>query len=509
MKLQIYNTLAREKQDFEPLMEEWKKDYVGIYSCGPTVYDKPHIGNLRATFTTDLIRNTIQNILWYPTKCVSNITDVGHLVSDDDTGEDKMEKWSKKYNMSAWEVAKKYENTYRNYMSKLNIKEFDYMPRATEHIQEQIDLVKKLEEKWYTYEIKWDGVYMDTSKIEDYGKLLGPNYKKHLEWQQSWARVQNDKKKNSTDFALWKFSPKDKERQMEWESPWAEESFPWWHVECSAMSSKYLGEQFDIHHGGVEHIPVHHSAEIAQSECAFETKPWVKYWLHHQWLRFDWKKASKSSGNTVYLEDIENKGYSPIDLRRVYFETNYRKYLDFSWDKLEKAYKTRQNWLSKISELFREVEQDFEMNFLDVNYYYRFDNRYIKTEFGSNFLKTAIKSLLDDFNTASFFADINVYLKEVLSEDKDIMKIKDFLKVVFWLDEKLLRLNLYKDMIFMLNKQDLDSNPVPENIKEMAEQRWTAKQNKNYEKADDIREKLKSKGYIIKDQQDSYKIKLK
>ena len=221
-----------------------------------------------------------------------NFTDVGHLVSDADEWEDKMEKWSKREWISARDVAKKYENIFREGMKVLNIDEFDVMPRATEHIPEQIDLVKRLEAKWYTYIIPNDGVYMDTSKIDDYGKLLWLNYKKHLEGIQAGERVDLWWKKNITDFALWKFHVGGGKRDMERESPrgiW----FPGRNAECSAMSSKYLGEQFDIHTGGIEHIPVHHTNEIAQSECATGKKPFVRFWLHNEWVLFGDKKMAK------------------------------------------------------------------------------------------------------------------------------------------------------------------------------------------------------------------------
>ena len=270
MQIKLYNTLTREKEDFIPLMQDpnyqgKKKDFVGMYSCGPTVYYTPHIGNLRATFTADLIRNVLK-YFGYPVKAVMNITDVGHLVSDGDEGEDKLEKGAKRDGISAWEVAKKYEEIFLTAMNELNIQAFDVMPRATEHIAEQIALVQSLEAKGYTYEVPGDGIYMDTSKVEDYGKLMGPNYKKRLEDLRAGERVDMKGKKNPTDFALWKFSPTDEKRQMERDSPRGV-GFPGWHIECSAMSSKYLGEQFDIHHGGADHITIHHPNEIAQSEC--------------------------------------------------------------------------------------------------------------------------------------------------------------------------------------------------------------------------------------------------
>ncbi len=324
------------------------KTEVWIYSCGPTVYSSPHLWNMRATFVADMIRNVIQNILWYKTKAVSNITDVWHLVGDWDDGEDKMEKWAKKDWITARDVAKKYEKEFRKNMEYLNIEDFDCMPRATEYIQEQIELVQLLEKKGYTYTIENNGIYMDTSKISDYWKLMWPNYKKRLENLRSWTRVDDDGKKNPTDFALWKFSPKWEQRQMERDSPrWV--WFPGWHAECSAMSSKLLGNQFDIHHGWKEHVTVHHSDEIAQSECAYDIKQWVKYWAHNERLMFDGKKWSKSTGNAFTVKDALDKWFDAESIRYFYFSTHYKKQQNFNRDLLKQAEVWRNNVLKKIS----------------------------------------------------------------------------------------------------------------------------------------------------------------
>lgn len=295
--LQFYNTLTRQKETFVPLYEDPNytgpsKSQVGLYSCGPTVYATAHIGNLRATFTADLIRNTLK-IFGYPVHTVMNITDVGHLVSDADEGEDKMQKGAQKDGITARAVAQKYEQIFRDNLTQLNIDFFDTMPRATEHIAEQIAMIETLEKKGYTYSVPGDGIYMDTSKVEEYGKLMGPNYKKRLADLQAGERVEMGAKKNPTDFALWKFCPKTEKRDMERDSPRGK-GFPGRHIECSAMSSKYLGTQFDIHHGGADHITIHHPNEIAQSESCFDGKPWVKYWIHNEFLQVDGGKMSKS-----------------------------------------------------------------------------------------------------------------------------------------------------------------------------------------------------------------------
>lgn len=315
-----------------------------MYSCGPTVYSTPHIGNFRATFTADLIRNTL-SYLGYPVKAVMNITDVGHLVSDGDDGEDKLEKGARLEGLSCRDIAKKYEEIFLNAMAELNIDRFDVMPRATEHITEQIAMVQTLENKGYTYCIEGDGIYMDTSKVEDYGKLMGPNYKKRLADLNAGERVAMNGKKNPTDFALWKFSPaqgvcpitgKSLKRQMERDSPRGV-GFPGWHIECSAMATKYLGENFEIHHGGSDHITVHHSNEITQSECCFDHKPRVKYRLHNEFLQVDGGKMSKSLGNIYSLADIKARGFSPLDLRYFYFKAQYSNFLNFTRDALTQA----------------------------------------------------------------------------------------------------------------------------------------------------------------------------
>jgi len=266
MQLTIYNTLTRSKEPFQPLDPK----LVRIYSCGPTVYSDPHLGNYKASFFSDMLRNFLTNIVWYKTKFVMNITDVGHLTSDADAGEDKMEKWAQKEWLTARDIAKKYENKFLDDNHRLNIEDFDIMPRATEHIDEQIDLVQTLESKGFTYIVDGDGVYFDTSKLEDYGKLIWPNYKKHLEWLRAGTRVEVKGKRNITDFALRKFSPEDQTRDMERDSPRGK-GFPGRHIECSAMSSKYLGKQFDIHTGWL-------TRAYSNSSYSRDCSEWMCFW---------------------------------------------------------------------------------------------------------------------------------------------------------------------------------------------------------------------------------------
>lgn len=471
MQLKLYNTLTREKDDFIPLMQDpnyqgEKKDFIGIYSCGPTVYYTPHIWNLRATFTADLIRNVLK-YFGYPVKAVMNITDVGHLVSDGDEGEDKLEKGAKRDGISAWEVAKKYEEIFLTAMNELNIQTFDVMPRATEHIAEQIALVQSLEAKGYTYEVAGDGIYMDTSKVEDYGKLMGPNYKKRLEDLRAGERVDMKGKKNPTDFALWKFSPTHEKRQMERDSPRGR-GFPGWHIECSAMASKYLGEQFDIHHGGADHITIHHPNEIAQSECWFWKKPWVKYWFHNEFLQVDGGKMSKSLGNIYSLEDIKTKGYSPLDLRYFYFKAQYGNFQNFTWEALDQAKNERAGLIKKIQNLTQTPEQ-----MSTEDWKLRFD-----------------EALADNLNTPKLLSALHSALSKSGSE---------ILPLLQELEEKVLK-------IWLFSSETPHSQDIPDEVIALAEQRKAAKAEKNYALADELRTQITQVGWAIKDTKDGYEL---
>lgn len=468
--LQLYNTLTRSKEDFIPLLADPanKKDKVWLYSCGPTVYSTPHIGNFRATFTADLIRNTLK-YLGYPVISVMNITDVGHLVSDADDGEDKLEKWARLESSSAWDIAKKYEELFLSDIAELNIDRFDVMPRATDHIAEQIALVQTLENKGYTYTIAGDGIYMDTSKISDYGKLMGPNYKKRLADLNAWERVEMKGKKNPTDFALWKFSPTDTQRQMERDSPRGK-GFPGRHIECSAMSSKYLGESFDIHHGGSDHVTIHHTNEIAQSECCFDHKPWVKYRLHNEFLQVDGGKMSKSLGNTYSLKDIKDHGFSPLDLRYFYFKAQYTNFLNFTREALNQAKNERLGLIKKIKNL---IQNQDSFSSIDSDLQNKFD-----------------QALGDNLNTPKLLTQLHIALSEPHANTLDI--VKD-------LEEKVLK-------IWLFSADDSSEISVPDEILALAEQRKQAKADKNYALADQIRAELLDQWWEIKDTKDGFEL---
>lgn len=336
--MKLYNTLSKKVELFTPR----DNNQVSLYTCGPTVYDYLHIGNWAAYIRWDILARTLvasgYNLQW-----VMNITDVGHLVSDADDGEDKLEKGAKREGKSAWQVADFYTQDFLRGLKALHIQmDKCKLVKATDHIQQQIDLIKKLEQKGFVYKIA-DGMYFDTSKLSDYGKLA----RLDIKGLKAGARVKTGDKHNLTDFALWKFSPKGTKRDMEWESPWGT-GFPGWHIECSAMSMQYLGPTIDIHTGGIDHIPVHHTNEIAQSEAATE-KPFVRYWLHSNFLKVAGEKIAKSLGNGITLQQIVEKGFIPADVRMLVLQSHYRTEANFTWDILQAAKNRRMNWQQAAS----------------------------------------------------------------------------------------------------------------------------------------------------------------
>ncbi len=330
--LKLHNTLTRAIDPFVPL----EPGKVGLYTCGFTVYNYAHIGNLRTYIFEDILRRALI-FFGYTVNHVMNVTDVGHLVSDADEGEDKMAVGARRMGKSAWELADFYWQAFKRDMVRLNLLEPHIWCKATDHIAEQIDLVQQLEAKGYTYVLA-DGVYFDTAKLDDYGKLA----RLDVAGLQAGARIEMGDKRQPTDFALWKFSPPDQQRDMEWPSPWGV-GFPGWHIECSAMALKYLGERFDIHCGGIDHIPVHHTNEIAQTESATGQKPWVNWWLHGEFLIIapdesgEEVKMSKSRDNFLTLEYLLEKGYDPLAYRYFCLNGHYRSPLSFSWSGLDAA----------------------------------------------------------------------------------------------------------------------------------------------------------------------------
>lgn len=446
--LKIFNTLGHEITPFQPLQD--KK--VGLYTCGPTVYNYAHIGNLRTYVFEDILKRILR-YNGYKVKHVMNITDVGHLVSDEDTGEDKMEKGARREGKTAWEIAEFYTEKFKENLRDLNIEEPDIWCAATEHILEQIALVQKLIDKGVTYATS-DGIYFDTTKINDYGRLAGLQKQK----LKAGARVELGEKKNPHDFALWKFSPAGERRQMEWEA-FGRKGFPGWHIECSAMSMKYLGEQFDIHCGGIDHIPVHHTNEIAQSETATDKKPWVKYWMHGEFLNIGETKMAKSGENFITLETLKEKGLNPLAYRFLLLQTHYRKILNFNWEALQAA----QNGLENLYAAARDLENpkigcaELEKKFLDA--------------------------INDDLNMPEALAVVWELLK---SDYPATAKAESLLKF-----DKILGLNIKE----FLGKKIT----APPEVQKLLDLRQKARSNKNWVEADRLREEIKKLGFEIED----------
>ena len=324
--LRLYNTMSRRVEDFEPL----EPGKVGMYCCGPTVYNYAHIGNLRTYVFEDVLRRTLR-FNGYEVRHVMNITDVGHLESDADEGEDKIEKGARREGLDVWELARKYEVAWLHDMARLNIERPEVICRATEHIPEMIELIQKLLERGYAY-VTEDAVYYDTSKFPDYAKLARLDLRGLQAGAGGRVTVQGSKR-HPNDFALW-FMNRPR-HIMQWDSPWGR-GYPGWHIECSAMSMKYLGPTFDIHCGGVDHIPVHHTNEIAQSEGA-TGQPFVRYWLHGEWLLIGTEKMSKSAENFITLQTLVDRGYDPLAYRYLCLQAHYRSELRFTWEALDAA----------------------------------------------------------------------------------------------------------------------------------------------------------------------------
>ena len=325
--LALYNTRTRRKERFEPI----EPGHARIYSCGPTVYAPQHIGNLRSVLTADLLRRALLAEGLRVTHVV-NITDVGHLTDDADAGEDKMERAAARAGRTAAEIAARYTAQWLEDRRRVGCLEADAYPRATEHIPQQIELALVLERKGYTYRIE-DGIYFDTSKFPRYAEFA----RLDLAGQEARARIGDVAgKRHPADFALWKFAPPGVKRQQEWDSPWGR-GFPGWHLECSAMSVQYLGTTFDLHTGGVDHIAVHHTNEIAQSECAFDVHPWVRFWIHNEFLELGGEKMAKSTGNLLVLQDLVDRGFEPLAYRIFFLQAHYRQQQTFGFDALEAA----------------------------------------------------------------------------------------------------------------------------------------------------------------------------
>jgi cysteinyl-tRNA synthetase len=457
--MKLYNTLTRNLQDLTPVNDP----IVTVYTCGPTVYDYAHIGHWFTYVRWDILIRALRAGNYQP-RWVMNITDVGHLVSDADEGEDKLEKGAKREGKTAWEVAKFYTDDFVDCMQQLNMLVPNELPRATDHISEQIALIKKLEEKGFTYVIT-DGVYFDTAKFPKYADFA----KLDLEEQQAGARVEvNPEKRNATDFALWKLSPKDQTRDMEWDSPWGK-GFPGWHIECSAMSMKYLGDTLDIHTGGIDHIPVHHTNEIAQSE-AITGKPFANVWLHSNHVMVNGEKIAKSLGNGIRLQEIVAKGFSPMVVRLHILESHYRSQSKFSWDSLEAA-KNRLKGYQAFADLRFQPITSGGYEVAEFDY----------AEYGK-VIKTAI---LNDLATPAALSHLNL-MAEQRNDSIIADEIEEFTTFLTFIDD-------------LFGLQLLHSEDISGEQKAVVKAREQAREAKDWAKSDELRDQLTAQGIGVRD----------
>lgn len=446
---------------------------IGLYACGLTVYDYTHLGHLRKYTMDDVLIRTLKRA-GFDVKFIQNVTDVGHLSSDADTGEDKLEKGAKKYGKSVWDIAREFEAYFFRSMDIMGNIRPDVSCRATEHIAEQLAMVETLEKKGFAYVIDGDGVYFDTAKVSDYGKLAHLD----IEHLQEGARVEAVVgKRNPTDFALWKFERPGENRAMVWKSPWSDRSFPGWHIECSAMAIKYLGEQFDIHTGGIDHIPVHHTNEIAQAEAASGKKPFVKYWVHHNFLRVNGEKMSKSLGNFFTIDDVLERNISPHALRLFFLTAHYRSEMNFTWENLEGVQKS---W-EKLLDLMRQFRQEDERTILSPEKLGKVDE-YRERFFGH---------MENDLNTPEAVAVLWEVTKSNIPGSDKFDLIRDF--------DTVLGLDIVNAAAVEKKVEEVE---VPQNVQELLLLRKNARDEKKWQDADKLREKIKSFGFEVLDQSD-------
>lgn len=476
--IKLFNTLHHQLEEFKPITE----GKVGIYSCGPTVYWDAHIGNMYAFTVWDVM---VRFFRWYGLNVthVMNITDVGHLTSDADSGEDKMEKGAKRENLTVWQVAEKYTKRFFESCDLLNIKKPDIICKATDHIPQMIELIKKIEKNGYAYQIS-DGIYFDTSKLKNYGEMA----KLNLEGQEEGARVEPvPGKKNPADFALWKFTPSGVKRQMEWDSPWGK-GFPGWHIECTAMSTKYLGEKFDIHTGGKEHIPVHHTNELAQGEGAFGHNT-ANFWLHNNWLEMKGEKISKSLGNVYLVSDLVAKGYDPLALRYLYLNSHYRKGVVFSFEALDAAASALNNLRSIACALISEK-----------NKHQGPETTYISGEKNAKreeFFREFKAAMEDDLNFPKALAALWSAIKSSITASDKLDLIYDF--------DEVLGLRLREYCTRAVTSHNIPQQ-IPPEILELSKKRDELRAQKKFEEADEIRKQIEGKGWRVVDEEAKSKI---
>ncbi len=461
-EINLYNTLTRKKEDFKPL----RGKTVGLYTCGPTVYNYAHLGNLRTYIFEDILKRVLV-FNGYKVKHIENITDVGHLVSDADEGEDKMMKALKREGLepnvkSLLKLAAKYTDAFKHDIKLLNISEPDQWTKATDHVKEMINLIKRIAENGYTYETP-DGVYFDTTKMKNYGALAGLNEA----GLKAGARVNMGSKKNHTDFALWiKAVGQNKNHIMQWPSPWGK-GFPGWHIECSAMSMKYLGEHFDIHCGGIDHIPVHHTNEIAQNEGATNHQT-VEWWCHGEFLVVDSGRMGKSEGNFITMQTLVDKGFEPLAYRYLNLQTHYRQKLIFSWDALRGA----ENALFKLWEIVADYGQP-------------------------------------KVGCAEYEAKFTAVVNDDLNMPKALAIVWDLIKDDQYPASAKKRTILKFDEILGLNLAKAKKLKVPAAIIKLAEARQEARKAKDWDKSDKLRDEIAGQGYTIDDTPGGFVVKPK
>lgn len=448
--VKLHNTLTRNVDDLRPLAD----NKISLYTCGLTVYSQPHIGNWVSYIYWDVLVRTLR-ASGYDVTRVQNITDVGHLTSDEDAGEDKMLKGALREGKTAWEVADKYiaiadDEAY----NQLGLIRPDHMPRATEYIPQQIDFVKELEAKGYTYSID-DGVYFDTSKLQNYGELA----RLDIEGLQFGARVEDTGKKNPTDFAVWKFSNPGEKRDMEWDSPWGK-GFPGWHLECSVMARELLGDQIDIHTGGIDHIPVHHTNEIAQTEAVTGKHPFANIWLHANHIKVDGQKMSKSLGNIYTLHDIADKGFDLQAFKLLVLSKHYGTEGNFTWEILEAAQNRLNNWKATAALKWQTEPQPHHVH-ADI-----------------------LARLQDDLDTPRAVAEVDRALS-LLQEHAATADRESIVKLI--------------DDIRTLLGIDLNCDDIPDEQKQLIKDREAAREAKDWTRSDTLRDELASQGIAVRD----------
>jgi len=469
--MKLYNTASRKIEEFKPL----NPPSVTFYSCGPTVYDYTHIGHLRTYVNNDVLKRAL-GFLGYKVKHVMNITDVGHLTGDSDEGEDKMEKGAGKKGTTVWELARVYTDYFISSIDRMNIIRPDVFSNATQHIPEFIEMIKVLESKGFTYETD-EALYFDVSKFKNYGKLSGQKLEDKITAARKEVRIDAGKR-NPADFVLWfKATGRFKNHIMRWPSAWGE-GFPGWHIECSAMCMKYLGETVDIHAGAIDLIPVHHENEIAQSEAA-TGKPFVRYWFHNDFLLVDGQKMSKSLGNFYTIDDLKNSKIGPMALRLLFLQTHYRQIMNFTWESLSAS----GNAYNKLVNHICELKQKISESNLKKGY----------GEDAKNYRQKFVDAISDDLQAPKAVAVLWEIIKSNLPPDEK-------LRLILEIDE-VLGLNLKNAKFFAVE--------IPEEIKKLAQEREKARLAQDFQKSDELRKKIAEKGYSVKDTAEGYKISKK